>query len=76
MSVLSFGVTINGFVDSKALALNENGDTPPPVYTNGDTLGLKSRISDAAIPFTKGRSLAYRSIGYELTVKKSPLLPL
>ena len=69
-------MTTNGFVDSKDLAPNENGDTPPPEYTNGDTLGLKSRISDAAIPDTKGRSLLYLSGGYELTVKKSPLLPL
>ena len=49
---------INGFVDSKDLAQNENGETPPPEYANGDTLGLKSRISDACIPSTNGRSLA------------------
>ena len=33
-------------------------------------------MSDAGIPLIKGRSLVYLSIGYEFTVKKSPLLPL
>ena len=51
-NALSFGVIINGFVDSNALLVNANGDAPPPEYENGTTLGHKSRISDACIPST------------------------
>ena len=65
-----------GVDDSKVLLLNANGDFAVPSGTKGLTLCLKSRISDALIPPTIGKSSVYLSCVYEFTVKMSPVFPL
>ena len=68
---------MNGFVDSKDLFLNANGDPEVVSGLNGLTLGRKSRISDADTPLFKiGISFEYLSSVYEFTVNKSPAFPL
>ena len=56
--------------------LKANGDFAVPSGTNLLTLGLKSRISEAADSPITGISVEYLSSPYELTVNISPLLPL
>ena len=63
-------------VDSKVRLPKANGDFPVPSGTNLLTLGLKSRISDAADSPIIGKSVEYLSCPYELTVNISPTFPL
>ena len=53
------GVTTNGFVDSKLLLVNANGDLDVFVTVNELTLGLKSIISVALRLPTNGISVSY-----------------
>ena len=76
MIELSLGVNTYGFVDSKVLLINANGDFDELPTVNSFTLGLKS-INSVALSFpTIGISFENLSFVYELTEKKSPLLPL
>ena len=60
-------MTTYGFVDSNSLAPNEKGETFSLLIVNVFTLGLKSIISVALFPSTRGISLEYLSLVYEFT---------
>ena len=71
-----FDTTTSDCVEAKDLDPKANGDFPVPSGTNLLTLGLKSRISDAADSPIIGKSVLYLSCPYELTVNISPTFPL